>query len=205
MTENDSSGAGTQEKLTAPKGMPRRVARPVAPVQDAVVLADISDSMNDRDGVRGERMPLRRIDRLARVLDYLLTRVRVRSLVCFADVPVEVPLAGRVQLPEPAGSTNLALALEHVAGLVPRPAKLILISDGMPNSVSLALATARSLRPMVLDAYYVGPDGLDVALRFMADLAACGGPGGKSGQFDLADPVLLGSELQKRLLLAPGR
>lgn len=193
MTQNDDLGARSQ--------VARRVARPSLPVQDAVILADISDSMNTRDGSPGERMPLRRIDRLAKVLDYLLVRVRVRSLICFADVPVEVPLTGRVALPEPAGSTNLALALEHVAGLVPRPARVIIITDGMPNSMPLALSCARALAPTVLDCYYVGPEGFDVALRFVADLAASGGPGGRSGHFDMLDPVLLGSELHKRLLL----
>lgn len=201
MHENDSSGAASQA-LPAP----RRVARPQGSVADAVILADISDSMNDRDGVGGrEMMPLRRIDRLAKVLDYLLVRVRVRSLICFNDVPVEIGLAGRVALPEPGGSTNLGLALEFVGGLAPKPLRLILISDGMPNSVPLALEVARTLKPMVLDCYYVGPEGLDSALRFMANLSACGGPGGRSGHFDLFDPLLLGTELERRLLAGPSR
>lgn len=197
MTENDDSHRALQA--------PRRVARPALPVQDAVILADISESMSERDAVRGERMPPRRIDRLAKVLDYLLVRIRVRSLICFSDLPVEVPLVGRVQLPEPAGSTGLDVALRHVADLVPKPRRCIVISDGMPNSVSAALEAARALSPMILDAYYVGPDALDYALRFMADLAAAGAPGGKSGNFDMTDPVLLGSELHRRLLLSSSR
>lgn len=199
---NDNADAARNaQALTAP----RRVARPALPVQDAVILADVSNSMSERDGVRGERMPLRRIDRLAKVLDYLLLRVRVRSLICFSDLPVEVPLVGRVSLPEPAGSTNLSMALEHVASLVPRPAKVILISDGIPNSVGLALEAAQRLAPCIIDAYYVGPEGYDVAIRFMADLAAAGGTGGRSGHFTMLDPVLLGSELHRRLLLTGGR
>ena len=195
MHEND----GSHRTLQAP----RRVQRPASPIADAVILADISESMSERDGVRGERMPLRRIDRLAKVLDYLLVRVRVRSLICFNDLPVEVPLVGRVALPEPAGSTGLDVALRHLKALVPRPAKVIVISDGMPNSVDDALATAHALYPTVIDAYYVGPDNLTAATGFMALLAAAGGPGGRSGNFDMLDPVLLGSELHRRLLLGP--
>lgn len=199
MIENDSSGVAAQAS-----GATRRVARPIVAPLPAVILADVSSSMEERDDISGrERLPPRRIDRLARVLDYLLVRVRVRSLICFADLPHEIRLTGRVSLPEPAGSTALHVALEHVASLVPLPAKLFVLTDGMPNSVDWALDWARKLRPMVIDAYYVGPEGFDPALRFMADLAAAGGPGGRSGHFDMLDPTLLGSELTRRLLTGP--
>lgn len=185
---------------------PRRVERRSPPVLGAAILADVSSSMEDRDGPGGSGLfgvGPRRIDRLAKVLDYLLTRVRVQALVCFSDAPVEVALSGRVVLPEPNGSTNLALGLTHVGALRPKPLRCIILSDGMPNSVEDALATARLLRPMVLDCYYVGPEGFATAMRFMEQLAACGGPGGRSGHFDLVDPVLLGSELHRRLLARP--
>lgn len=203
MTENDSS---------RPVSQARRVARPVAQVSDAVILADISDSMNDRDGAPalGERprgtlgMP-RRIDRLAKVLDYLLVRRRVRALYCFNDVPIEVPLTGRVVLPEPGGSTALHVALEFVGTLRPEPARVIVISDGMPNADWIALDAASLLRPMIIDAYYVGPEGFEAGTNFMARLSAMGGPGGRSGHFDLSDPALLGSELERRLLAGPVR
>lgn len=199
MTENDASSPGSQARIA------RRIQRPQAAVADAVILADLSDSMSYRDGTVGERMPPRRIDRLAKVLDYLLVRTRVRALVCFNDLPVEVPLMGRVALPEPAGSTALHVALEFVSDLKPRPRRCILISDGEPNSIEDALEQAKKLRPMILDCYYVGPESDAHALRFMADLAAAGGPGGKSGHFDMLDPVLLGSEVHRRLLLGGGR
>lgn len=185
---------------------PRRVERRSPPTLGAAILADCSSSMEDRDGPGGMfATGPRRIDRLAKVLDYLLTRVRVQALVCFSDAPVEIPLSGKVVLPEPNGSTNLALGLAHIASLEPRPTKLIVLSDGMPNSVENALDAARSLRPMVLDCYYVGPEGFATAMRFMEQLAAAGGPGGRSGHFDLVDPVLLGSELERRLLNGPAR
>lgn len=180
------------------KPPPRRVERRLVPAVGAVLLADISDSMNDRDS--GPAGP-RRIDRLAKVLDYILTRVRVQRLICFNDMPVEVPLVGQVALPEAGGSTALSVALEHVRGIQPRPERVILLSDGMPNSIELALDAARLLRPMVLDAYYVGPEAWQPGLDFMRAVSAACGPGGKSGHFSLAEPVLLGQEVERRLLL----
>lgn len=189
------------------KPQARRVARPVPAVLPAVILADVSSSMEERDegSPRHEFLSPRRIDRLAKVLDYLLTRVRVRSLICFNDLPVEIALAGKIVLPEPAGGTNLHGALEYIAGLAPRPEKLFVITDGMPNNTELALEWAKLLRPMAIDAYYVGPEGFSVALDFMQALARAGGPGGRSGSFDMIDPVLLGQELQRRLLAGPDR
>lgn len=202
MAYNDDVGSGAQEQ---PR-LGRRVARPVAPMVGAVILADVSSSMEDRDGTQfGMSMPPRRIDRLAQVLDYLLKRVRVQALICFNDMPIEVPLLGRVVLPEPAGGTGLDVALEYVFGLRPRAERLFVLSDGWPNNPAKALGWAKRLRPMVIDAYYIGPDGLDAGAEFMRELAACGAPGGKSGHFDMFDPTLLGAELHKRLLAGPGR
>jgi len=186
--------------------MPRRVERRGEPVTGAVFLADCSYSMDERDGPRGDITSWtshgtgpRRIDRLAKVLDYVLRRVRLRALVCFSDVPEEVTLRGRVLLPEPSGGTALHLALDYVGGMVPPPERVIVLSDGSPNDVGLALAAGRRLAPMVIDAYYVGADGDRLALQFMADLAACGGAGGKSGVFDLAEPELVGEAVVLRL------
>lgn len=213
MIEND----GTDVAAQASRGV-RRVARPQAPLIEAVLLADVSISMEMRDGpgpklrdtvlcpVGGGIEAPRRIDRLASVLDYLLRRVRVRSLVCFSDLPVEMKLTGKVVLPEPGGSTALHVALEHVAGMASERGqafqKVFVLSDGEPNDMVEALMWARRLRPAVIDAYYVGPES-GHGLRFMRELALAGGPGGRSGHFDMVDPVLLGSELHKRLLAGP--
>lgn len=184
----------------------RRVARPVAPMMGAVILADVSSSMDDRDGSQfGMNLPPRRIDRLAQVLDYLLKRVRVQALIGFSDFPEEILLSGRVVLPEPHGGTGLDVAMEYVFGLRPRAERLFVLSDGWPNNPRKALEWAKRLRPMVIDAYYIGPDGLDAGAEFMRQLASAGGPGGKSGHFDMFDPTLLGSELHRRLLAGPQR
>lgn len=197
MSYHDDVGA-------APQG--RRVERRAAPVWGAVILADTSSSMDDRDGSQfGMAMPPRRIDRLAQVLDYLLKRVRVQALIGFSDFPEEIPLVGRVVLPEPHGGTGLDVAMEYVFGLRPRAERLFILSDGWPNNPSKALDWAGQLRPMVIDAYYIGPDGLDAGAEFMRQLSLAGGPGGKSGHFDMFDPTLLGSELHRRLLAGPQR
>lgn len=192
-----------QSQASPSTPMPRRVERRGEPVTGAVFLADCSFSMDERDGARGEfswsATGPRRIDRLAKVLDYVLRRVRLRALVCFSDVPEEVTLRGRVLLPEPSGGTALHLALDYVAAMVPPPERVIVLSDGSPNDVGLALTAGRRLAPMVIDAYYVGADGDRLALQFMADLAACGGTGGKSGVFDLAEPELVGAAVVLRL------
>lgn len=185
--------------MTDIKPPPRRVERRLTPAVGAVLLADISDSMNYRDS--GGSGP-RRIDRLAKVLDYILTRFRVQRLICFNDLPIEVELLGRVVLPEAGGSTALDVALEHVRGITPSPSRLIVISDGIPNHVERALQVARLLRPMVIDAYYVGPEAYDDGLRFMRQLAAAGAPGGQAGHFSLERPLLLGQEVERRLLLS---
>lgn len=200
MHNHDDSQPGSQALPP-----PRRVQRPQVPIRDAVIVADVSGSMDFRDGPVVSEFSPRRIDRLAKVLDYLLTRVRARMLICFNDVPIEVPLAGRVALPEPGGGTNLTLALDHVGCLVPKPQRVLVISDGIPDVDVTALQAARALRPMVIDAYYVGADDFGDAKKFMADLAAAGGPGGRSGNFDMLDPVLLGSELEQRLRLTGPR
>lgn len=187
----------------------RREERPVG----AAIVADVSYSMSWGDDVtfdvNGFHLPdgtpvgQRRIDRLAKVLAYVLTYTRLQCLVAFNDVPMDIVLEGHVRLPEPSGSTALHLALEHVHGIRPVPLRCMVLSDGSPNDVDLALRAARSLRPMVIDAYYVGPDGNEEALAFMRELARSGGPGGKSGVFDLSETRRVGEAI--RLLLTGPR
>ena len=193
----------------------RRVIRPEEIPTGAVLLADCSYSMAWGDDGRYDRMGVqqpdftpagsRRIDRLARVLAYVLTYTRLQALVAFADAPVELPVSGRVALPEPSGGTALDLALEHVARMRPRPLKCMVLSDGSPNSPEAALTAARLLKPMVIDAFYLGPDEHAEALAFMRALAACGGPGGKSGRFDLCEPLQVAETIRLRLTDQRGR
>lgn len=159
-----------------------------------VLLADCSMSMSYHDQVGN---PKRRIDGLADLLVYILQRTRLQGLVCFNERPIEVPLAGHIKLPEPSGGTALDLALWHIRGMVPRPTRVIVITDGEPNSEDLALAAARALQPMPIDAYYVGPEGNTPALAFMERLAKIGG--GRWGEFDLTEPMRLGEEIRLQI------
>lgn len=198
MSQNGSPRDSTQVPVL------RRVVRPEEIPTGAVVLADVSYSMAMvDDAVTGieawSGSGPRRIDRLARVLAYVLTYTRLQALVAFADAPVELPVSGRVALPEPSGGTALDLALEHVARLRPRPVRVMVLTDGQPNSPADALRWAKALKPMVIDAFFVGAEGDTGALAFLAELAACGGPGGKSGRFDLFEPLAVAEAIRLRL------
>lgn len=188
----------------------RRVIRPEEVPTGAVVLADCSYSMAMVDdpvtGIEAwSGSGPRRIERLAKVLAYVLTYTRLQALVAFGDAPVELPVSGRVALPEPAGGTALDLALEHAARMRPRPVKVMVLTDGQPNSPVDALRAARLLKPMVIDAFFVGAEGDVGALAFLAELAGCGGPGGKSGRFDLFEPLKVAETIRLRLTDQRGR
>jgi hypothetical protein len=130
----------------------------------------------------------------------LLSRVRLQALVCFNSVPQEVKLgATKIELPEPDGGTALDLALAHVKELSPRPTRLIVLCDGQPDNPMAALAAARGLKPIPIDAYYCGHDGNSEAIRFMQELAAAGGEGGSSGRFKLGDHYQVGEALRLRI------
>lgn len=161
------------------------------PRAGAVLLADCSSSMDICDTMGG----LRRIDHLAQVLQYILSRVRLQSLIAFNYCPFEIPLVGRITLPEPEGGTALDLALKHVLELEPRPTRCIVLCDGEPNNQQAALVAASALAPMPIDAYYVGSDHDLAAADFMARLARAGGPGGRTGKFALGDVYRIGEEL----------
>lgn len=153
------------------------------PSSDSVLLCDTSASMGDSD-TRGGR---RRIDHLAEILADVLRRVRVRSLMTFDDWVREIPLGQSMDLPAPSGSTALHLALDAVGDMVPRPAELVLITDGEPNSEDWALEIAeRRLKRVVITAYYVGPEGDYAAMAFLSRLARCGAEGSAATYHSLA-------------------
>lgn len=161
----------------------------------AVALADTSGSMAQREGSR------RRIDLLADVLQQVLTADPAFRIIAFGSVPEE--LTGtepgtNLRLPEPCGSTALHLALEHVAR-GPRPTRVVVISDGSPDDPQAALAAAKTLAPITIDAYYVGPDDDRAAIGFMRALSLAGGRPGVAGLRSLARPEALATEIRLRL------
>jgi len=141
--------------------------------------------------------PKRRIDRLAELIAYILTRTRLQALVCFHERPIEIPLTGHLKLPEPEASTALHLALLHVCRLDPRPQRVIVVTDGAPNSEEHAIRAAQQLQPMPIDVYYCGEEGDPAALGFIERLARVGG--GKWGHFELNEPKLLGEEIRLQI------
>lgn len=183
---------------------PRKLPQQRVVEPGSVLVADCSLSMSTVDGARGFGgfAPIgakRRIDNLAKVLGYLLSRTRLQALVCFNDCPIELELQGRLVLPEPDGGTALHLALEYVGGLAPKPRRVIVLCDGHPNVPLWALDAAARLRPTPIDAYFVGEDGDAEALAFMEQLARAGGPGGSWGRYDMTETNLLGEELRLRI------
>lgn len=171
---------------------------PVRP--GTVLLADCSGSMVTVDNPPAVGQGARRIDRLAEILGYLLSRVRLQALVCFADTPEEeILLAGHVAIPEPYGGTALHLALRHVLEMRPRPVRVIVICDGEPDDPGQALLAARLLRPAPLDAYFCGNDRDVFAADFMRRLSEAGGPGGRWGRFDLSQTQAIAEQLRLRI------
>jgi hypothetical protein len=161
----------------------------------AVALVDISGSMAQREGSR------RRIDLLADVLQQVLTADPVIRITAFGSIPEELTGAepGRnLRLPEPCGSTALHLALERVAQ-GPCPHRLVVISDGSPDDPQAALAAAKTLAPVIIDAYYVGPDEEPAAIGFMRALSLAGGRPGVAGLRSLRRPEALAAEIRLRL------
>lgn len=188
------------EKLPETKAQ-GKVTKPGAPPvrPGTVLLADCSGSMTTIDNPPAVGLGARRIERLAEILGYLLSRVRLQGLVCFADLPEEILLEGHVAIPEPAGGTALHLALRHVLEMRPRPVRVIVICDGEPDDAGQALLAARLLRPAPIDAYFCGNDRDVFAADFMRKLAEAGGPGGRWGKFDLSQTQAIAEQLRLRI------
>lgn len=154
------------------------------------LLADCSSSMDYTT-----RSGKRRIDHLAVVLGYVLSRVKLQTLIAFNSVPVEIEIGPKVKLPEPYGSTDLALALTYVAELAQRPERLIVLCDGEPNDPELAIRVAGTLG-IPIDAYFCADDDFTVGQKFMARLSAAGAEGGRSGNWKFGEDQMMGEALR---------
>ena len=182
-------------------GEPRKVTK------GAVLLCDTSSSMGAVDTWTGKR----RIDHLAEVLAYVLSKTRVQVLASFNSIVREHRLTTSVSLEEPQGGTDLRLALDWCRDNVsPMPEQLLILSDGGPND-PLAALTAMSVLlrrwgPVVpVHCYFCGDDNDVGAKDFMASLSRLGGPGSSMGSFNLATPKRLASDLVLRITHDRGR
>jgi hypothetical protein len=163
------------------------------------LLLDVSGSMAIQDGPD----ELRRVDRLVHVLRDALSKAPGARVVAFG-IQVRENLTGLepghatdtlARLPEPGGGTPMTEALALVGTWQPRPARIAVISDGLPDDKEGALAAARALKPAVIHALYVGLDGDLRGVGFMRALSLMGGRGGVSGLRTLTAPKELAAEI----------
>jgi len=132
---------------------------------EAVILVDISGSMNCEDAPGGKSRYAVACAELASLQASLPGRL---AIIAFAQ---ETCFAPSGSLPGTRGTTNLAGALKFARAADAIPGmRFILISDGEPDHEESALAEARLYRNRI-DTLYVGPAGGPGQL-FLQKLAA---------------------------------
>ena len=173
------TGSFAEVQKTTGTGMARSWLR-----VEAVLVVDVSSSMGTADS--GDANRERRVTVAAREVAKLQRRLPGKLAIVPFNHSADWDPAGR--LPEPAGSTNVAGALEYVRELLGEGAqgiKVVVVSDGEPDSAEAALAEARSLKTAgaVISTVYVGPDH-GYGKSFLSQLASVGG--GEFGEALLA-------------------
>jgi hypothetical protein len=151
-------------KSPAQTGVTEKFARRlVGAGTNSLVLLDVSASMQESVGT------VRKIDLLRNALAAVLP-ASPAALIAFNSAPVRIN--SLADLPSPAGSTALHLALNAAAASLPR--HTLIVSDGQPDDEAAALAAADRLTGLI-DVLYVGADGDAAAIAFMRRLARTGG------------------------------
>lgn len=145
----------------------------------ALLVLDVSGSMAEHC-----EPGRRKIDALREIVSSLKLKGLIFKQMVFSDHPVVTD-----QIPNPGGNTALHLALDEAARLTPR--KVVLVTDGIPDSESLALEAARRIRCQI-DVFYVGPPNPN-AEEFLRKLAS--GTGGQYDQTDLSQRVQIASQI----------
>ena len=159
---------------------------------DGILVVDMSGSMAAKDAPGGKPRFEAACEELRRLQAEMPGRVAV---IAFSGVPEFCP--GGVP-PFLGGGTDMAAALRMVLpadGL----ARIVLISDGDPDSPSETLAIARQFKSRI-DTIYIGPERGSSGREFLARLAAA--TGGQS--LATAAPAMFGAAAQQ-LLLSSGR
>jgi Mg-chelatase subunit ChlD len=159
---------------------------------DAIVIVDVSGSMDENDARGGQtryNVACTELARLQRDLPGKVAVVGFSSWVNFE--PTGKPIFQ-------GGGTNLAEALRFV-----HPAdgcvKFILISDGEPDNQAEALQVARTFTSKI-DVVYVGPEGsIYGGQEFLRKLAAATG-----GRYVVAEKAQELAERVETLLLKAG-
>lgn len=163
---------------------------------DAIVLADISDSMLDLDaGRHADGTAMSRHQRAAQELASLQESLPGKVVVvAFASQPRFCPGGS---LPVPNGTTNLTEALKFVA-VADGTVDFIVISDGEPDNEESALEVASKFESKI-STVYVGPEG-GAGREFLKKLAQKSG-----GVHEVAQGALRLSNTMKQLILPQGR
>lgn len=163
--------------------------------QRSLLLADVSESMNDRIRT-GER----RIDALRKVVATLREThpvpVAAFGLKDYSYNGTVVRLVDAI--PEPQGMTPIHKAIDFAKA--EGATHIVLVTDGEPDSESLAFEAARNFGG-VIDTFFIGNPG-GVGARFCQRLAAL--TGGTSNISDLAKPKELTTKIAGLLPAAPG-
>lgn len=134
---------------------------------DAILLVDMSGSMSSHDAPGGLSRFEAAENELKKLQEALPGKVAV---VAFSDQAVFCPTGIPIRLCE---TTNMAAALRFVQP-ADGVARIILISDGEPNSEAETLQVARTFKSKI-DTVYIGPE-RGHGRHFLQQLAqACGG------------------------------
>jgi Mg-chelatase subunit ChlD len=141
---------------------------------EAVILVDVSSSMETADAGDGDRE--RRVAVARREVAKLQKRMPGKLALVNFNHDASWSPEGRIE--NPAGSTNVAGALEYVADLLGRGTqgiKVVVVSDGEPDSAEAALEEAAKLaaKGASISTVYVGPD-RGLGKGFLTRLAAAG-------------------------------
>jgi Mg-chelatase subunit ChlD len=159
---------------------------------DAVVIVDVSGSMDARDSRGGKSRYDVALEELAALQQALPGRVAV---IAFSSIAIFVP-GGRP--PFLGGSTNLADALQFakVADVPTGDMRFFVISDGEPDDRDAALQVAKTYHNKI-STVYVGPEAHPVGREFLEKLAGITG-----GQHVVADRVQELARVTQQLLLS---
>ena len=135
------------QKISGPAAKVKK--RYVGATNIVVAVCDVSDSMRDSIGSLG----MNKHQQLKVALEDTLLSFPDLRIIAFSSTAQQIRDAK--ELPEPNGSTNLQRALQLAQELKPR--KTIILSDGLPDSTTLATEAAENLTGAI-DTIYCGPE-----------------------------------------------
>lgn len=156
-----------------------------------VILADVSGSMESPAwGGRSKYEVLK---------DAMVQTASRRGCELIAFSSTVYPVCSPADLPAPGGGTALHYALQAAADR--KPGRILVVSDGEPDSESAALSAAASFDG-VIDVLYIGPDSNSLAMRFLRALAKAGHGRYHGSDISKAGQPALAHTVQQLLLAA---